>query len=133
MEVFKFLGRLLSYDNSDIQAVYSNLPKAQGAHAVGAGFFHPAIGECIPSGSAGSFLWQRCKQFCFFGSERWNLAATTLKSLEGFQIRSAWHMTTNHEPRQGQGISLYPELDAVLEEVPIWPIALYVDVWRQAT
>ena len=56
--------------------------------------------------------------FLIFGSETWNLTATTLKSLEGFQMQAAWHMAHVNKPRRGQdGCWTYPAPATVLAEV----------------
>ena len=62
----------------------------------------------------------------------WNLTATTLKSLEGFQMQAARHMAQVNKPRRGQdGCWIYPAPATVLAEVGLQSIVHYVNVRQQ--
>jgi hypothetical protein len=86
VEVFKYPGRLLAYDDHGTQAMQGNLKKvrkswgrvsrilrAENASPKVCGVFYIAIVQAV----------------LLFGSEMWKLSPLSLKSLEGFHIRAA--------------------------------------------
>ena len=82
------------------------------------GLSYPVIGECLSLGLQEFFYGIGASFFLIFGSETWNLTATTLKSLEGFQMQAGWHMAHVNKPRRGQdGCWTYPAPSTVLAEV----------------
>jgi hypothetical protein len=89
VEVYKYLGRLLAYNNNDTQAVRNNLKKAQG---IWARLSRMIRAENASPRVCGVFYKATIQMILLFGSEIWNLSRVSLKSLEGFHIRAAWHM-----------------------------------------
>ena len=90
MEVFKYLGGLLAYDDEDTQAVRGNVKNARRVWA--------QISRVLRAGNASpqvcSMFYKATVQFVLlFGSETWYLAPSALKSLEGFHVKAAHHMT----------------------------------------
>ena len=65
-----------------------------------------------------------------FGSETWNLAPSSLKCLEGFHIRAAWHMAGKGPRLNPDGSWMYPDTEKVMKEVGLRSISQYVEVWR---
>jgi hypothetical protein len=62
-----------------------------------------------------------------YGSETWNLTASTLVRLEGFHIHVAYEMAQEHQPRQGANHAwIYPRSADVLEECGMQTIAEYI-------
>jgi hypothetical protein len=66
-----------------------------------------------------------------FGSKTWNLSLVSLKSLEGFHIRAAWHMAGKRPKKLPDGTWTYPNSAAVLDKVRLKTIAHYIGVQRQ--
>ena len=129
VEVFKYLGRLLSYNDDDTQAVRSNLRKAR---KVWGRISRVLRAENASARVCGKFYKATVQAVLLFGSETWNLTPPLLKSLEGFHLRAAWRMTHVHKPRRNPDRSwTYPATEDVMEEAGLYPAAHYVDVRRQ--
>jgi hypothetical protein len=129
VEVFKYLGRLLSFDDNDIQAVRSNLKKAR---KVWSRISRVLRAENASPRVCGMFYKATVQAVLLYGSETWSLTTVALKSLEGFNLRAAWRMARKHKPcRQPDRSWTYPETSDVMEEVGLHPIAHYVEVRRQ--
>ena len=129
VEVFKYLGRLLSFDDNDIQAVRSNLKKAR---KVWSRISRVLRAENASPRVCGMFYKATVQAVLLYGSETWSLTTVALKSLEGFNLRAAWRMARKHKPcRQPDRSWTYPETPDVMEEVGLHPIAHYVEVRRQ--
>ena len=84
------MGKLLAYDDEDIQAVRSNLKKARRVWA--------RISRILRAKNAsprvcGMFYKATVQSVLLFGSETWCLAPAALKSLEGFHVKAARCMT----------------------------------------
>jgi hypothetical protein len=69
VEVFKYLGRLLTYDNNDAQAVKGNLKKARG---VWARLSCMIRAENASPHACGIFYKTTMQSILLFGSETWN-------------------------------------------------------------
>ena len=90
VEVFKYLGRLIAYDDEDTQVVRGNLKKARRVWA--------RISRVLRAKNAsprvcGMFYKATVQSVLLFGSETWCLAPAALKSLEGFHVKAARRMT----------------------------------------
>jgi hypothetical protein len=128
VEVFKYLGRLLAYDDNDTQAGRNNLKKAQGVWArlsctIRAENASPRVCSIFYKATVQSIL--------LFGSKTWNLSPVSLKSLEGFHIRAAWRMAGKRPQKLLDGTWAYLNSAAVLDKVGLKPIAHYIGVQRQ--
>ena len=77
VEVFRYLGRLLSQDDDDIQDVRSQLCKARGTWA--------RIGQVLRKENAPPLVSAKF----LYGSETWALSSAALARLEGFNICAA--------------------------------------------
>jgi hypothetical protein len=128
VEVFKYLGRLLAYDDNDTQAVRNNLKKAQ---SVWARLSHTIRAENASPCVCGVFYKATVQLILLFGSETWNLSPVGLKSLEGFHVRAAWRMAGKRPQKLLDGTWAYPNSAAVLDKVGLKPIAHYIGVQRQ--
>ena len=86
VEMFKYLGRLLAFNNNDTQAMGGNLKKARQCWA--------QISRVLRAENASP---QSCRMFykatvqaiLVFGSGTWNLSPLAIKCLEGFHLRAA--------------------------------------------
>jgi hypothetical protein len=128
VEVFKYLGRLLAYDDNDARAVRGNLKKARGIWAR----LSPMIrAENASPRACGIFYKATMQSILLFGSETWNLSPQSLKCLEGFHKRANWRMAGKRSTKLPDGTWTYPNSAAVLDEVGLKTIAHYIGVRRQ--
>ncbi len=81
--------------------------------------------ENASSHVCGMFYNATVQSILLFRSETWNLSPTSLKSLEGFHIRAAWHMAGKRQLKRPDGTWLYPNSMEVLDEVGRKTIAHY--------
>jgi len=106
VEVFWYLGRLLSQDDEDIQTVQSQLCKARGMWA--------RIGQVLrqenaPPRVSAKFYKAIVQSILLYGSETWVLSSAVMARLEGFHIRMAYRMAKEHVPRRGANLQwVYP-------------------------
>jgi hypothetical protein len=98
VEVFRYLGRLLSQDDDDIQAVRNQLRKARGTWAR---IRQVLRKENAPPRVSAKFYKAIVQSILLYGSETWVLSPATLTRLEGFHIRAAYKMAKEHVPRRG--------------------------------
>jgi hypothetical protein len=90
VEVFKCLGCLLGYDDTNSQAVHGNLKKVQG---IWARISCTLRAEIASPRVCGIFYNKATVQSILpFGRETRKLSPVSLKVLEGFHIRAAWCM-----------------------------------------
>ena len=107
VEVFRYLDRLLSQDDDDIQAVRSQLCKARGTWA--------RIGQVLrrenaPPRVSAKFYQAIVQSVLLYGSKTWVLSPAAMTRLEGFHIRAAYRMANEHVPRWGPNLQcVYPQ------------------------
>ena len=127
VEVFKYLGRLLAYDDKDTKAMRVNLKKAWQYWAW--------ISFVLRAENASPewvvFFKATVQDVLLFVTETWNPVPPALKRLEGFHIWAAWYMTGTRHCREPNGSWSYPTSKEVLEEVGLFSITHYVGVRRQ--
>jgi hypothetical protein len=129
VEVFRYLGRLLSQDDDDIQAVRSQLCKARGTWA--------RVGQVLskenaPPRVSAKFYKAIVQSILLYGRETWVLSTASLARLEGFHLRTACRMAKKHVPWRGPHQQwVYPPSDKVLEECGMHTIQHYIDVRRE--
>jgi len=128
VEVFKYLGRLLAYDDNDSQAMRSNLKKARKSWA--------RVSRVLRAENAapkvcGVFYKATVQAVLLFGSETWKLSPLSLKSLEGFHIRAARRMAGMQPARNPDGTWTYPNSKDVLKAVGLKTIGEYIGVRRE--
>ena len=92
VEVFKYLGRLLSMDDNDAQAVQTNLKKARKCWKMLSWLLRA---ENMPAWVGGMFYKAVVQAVLLFGSKTWVLTPPTLKMLLGFHVRCAYQMTND--------------------------------------
>ncbi len=127
-QVFKYLGRLIAYDDADTQAMRLNLRKARGCWARVSRVLRA---ENAAAGTCGMFYKATMQAILLFGSETWSLSPTSMKRLEGFHIHAAWRMSGLRPERKANGSWSYPRSKDVLEAAGLQTIAHYMDVRRQ--
>ena len=97
VEVFKYLGWLMSFDDTDAQAVALNLKKARKCWAR---ISKVLCAENAPPRVCGMFYKATVQAVLLFGSKTWNLTPSAVKRLEGFHMRAAWRMARTNKPRR---------------------------------
>jgi hypothetical protein len=123
VEVFKYLGWLLAYDDNNTQAMQGNMKearksweqvscilRAKNASPKVCGVFYIAIVQAV----------------LLFGSEMWKLSPLSLKSLEGFHIRAARCMAGKMPTKNTHGTWTYPSSRDVLKAVGLQRIDHYI-------
>jgi hypothetical protein len=102
VEVFKYLGWLLVYDDKDTQAMRGNLKTARKSWGQVSCVLRA---ENASPKVCGVFYKATVQAVLLFGSEMWKLSPLSLKSLEGFHIRAAHCMAGNcpHRIQTGRG------------------------------
>ena len=90
MDAFKYLGRLVAFDNDDTQVVRRNLKKAQ---RIWASILRLLRAENASARVCGMFYKATVQSVLFLGSETWCLPPATLKWMEGFHVKAARRMT----------------------------------------
>jgi hypothetical protein len=128
VEGFKYLGKLLAYNNNDTQAVRGNLKKVRG---VLARLSRTIRAENASLRACGKFYKATMQSILLFGSKTWNLSVVSLKRLEGFHLRAAWRMAGKRPKKLPDGTWTYPKSVAVLDKVGLKTIAHYIGVRRQ--
>ncbi len=123
--MFKYLVRLLAYDDNDTQAMRGNLKKAckssgQVSHILRAENTSPKV--------CGVFYKAIVQAVLLFGSEMWKLSPLSLKSLEGFQIWAAHRMAGKMPTKNPNGTWTYPISRDVLKAVGLQTIDHYIGV-----
>ena len=126
VEVFKYLGRLLAYDDVDTQATMSNIRKAR---RVWARISAVLRAENASPRVCGMFYKITVQSVLLFGSETWILTPITLERLEGFHVKAARRMT-GKMPVSAHGIWMYPKTSEVLAAACLCNIEHYVRVLR---
>ena len=81
VEVFKYLGRLLTQDDNDIQALRQQIRKARG---IWAHVSQVLRGENATPHIAAKFYTAVVQSVLLYGSETWNLTQTVLARWKGF-------------------------------------------------
>jgi hypothetical protein len=125
MEVFKYLGRFLAYDDNDARAVKVNLCKAQKCWAWVSKVLKS---ENAPPHACGMFYKATVQAVLMFGSETWNILIAMLARLEGLYIRAEYRIVHEHKPERMTDGWDYPSLKDVLEGAGLYPMQHYVQV-----
>jgi len=127
--VFKYLGRLLSQDNNNIQAIRAQMCKARATWA--------GVGQVLKSENVLPFVAARFYQavvqaILLYGSESWVLSKTAMARLEGFHIRCAYRMAKEHKPKRGPDrVWIYPRSEDVLKECGMKTMGEYILILQQ--
>ena len=128
VEVFKYLGRLLSQHDDDAQAVRANLGKARKSWARVSRVLR---GENASPRVCGVFYRAIVQAVLLYGSESWVLTPALLDRLEGFHIRAAWRMAVRHKPRRTSGGEwVYPRSEKARKEAGLQTMEHYLQKRR---
>jgi hypothetical protein len=123
VEVFKYLGWLLAYNDNDTQAMRGNLKKARKSWGRVSRILRA---ENASPQDCGVFYIAIVQAVLLFGSETWKLSPLSLKSLEGFHIRAARCMAGKMPTKNPDGTWTYPSSRDVLKAVGLQTINHYI-------
>jgi hypothetical protein len=129
VEVFKYLGRLMSQDDDNIQAIRAQIRKARSTWA--------RIGQVLWSENVSPFVAARFYQaiiqaILLYGSKSWVISWTAMVRLEGFHIRAAYRMAKKNKPKRGPNWEwIYPRSEGVLKECGMKTMDEYILACRQ--
>jgi hypothetical protein len=123
--VFKYLGRLLAYEDNNIHAMRANLAKARKSRGQVSCVLRAE--NALPK-VCGMFYTATIQAVQLFGSELWKLSLSSLKSLEGFHTRAACCMAGKMPTRNLNGTWTYLSSKDVLKVVGLWTINHYIGV-----
>ncbi len=128
VEVFKYLGWLLAYDDNDTQAMQGNLKIARKSWGQ---VSHILREENASPKVCGEFYKAIVQAVLLFGGEMWKLSPLSLKSLERFQIWAARRMAGKMPTKNPDGTWTYPSSRDVLKAVGLQTIGHYIGVRRE--
>jgi hypothetical protein len=129
VDIFKYLGRLMSMDDNDRPAIRGNLKKARRCWARVSRVLRA---ENAPPRVSSSFYRATVQAVLLYGSETWTITQSMMRVLEGFHLKAAWRIATVNKPvRKPDGTWVYPTSEDVLEEVGLKTIKHYIEVRRQ--
>ncbi len=128
MEVVKYLGRLLAYDDNNSQAMRANLKKARKSWARVSRVLRA---ENASSKVCGVLYKAVVHAVLLFGNDMRKLSPASLKSLEGFHIQAACCMADMQPTWNPDGTWKYPSSKDVLKAVGLGTIDHYIGVRRK--
>jgi hypothetical protein len=123
VEVFRYLGRLIAYDDANTQAMRSNLRKARGCWAW---ILRVLRADNSSPRMSGMFYKATVQAVLLYGSETWSLPLSSVKRLEGFHIQAAWQMSGLRLEKKPDDSWSYPCLVDVLEKAGLETITHYM-------
>eukprot|EP00985_Skeletonema_marinoi_P020434 scaffold12160_cov75-Skeletonema_marinoi.AAC.6 len=120
VEVFKYLGQLMSMDDTDTQKVWKmthRLLRGENMNPRVCGMFFKAIVQAV----------------LLYGSETWVLTDSAMRCLEGFYYRATCRMARENRPKKNRqtGEWTYPARKDVFEEVGLYTLTEYIDRRRK--
>ena len=130
VEVFKNLGRLMTMDDTDTQAIRSNLTKARKAWKMISRLLRS---ENMKPRVCGMFFKAVVQAVLLYGSETWVLTDSALRCLEGFYYRAACRMARKNRPKKNErtGEWRYPDKKELFEEVGLYTLTEYIEKRRK--
>jgi hypothetical protein len=126
VEVFKYLGRLISYEDADSQAMRSNFRKACGCWSR---VYCMLWAENVTPKTCRIFYNATVQAALLCISKTWGLSPSSKTLGGGFHIRATWRMSGKRPQWNGDGSWTHPRSEKVLEAAGMKTIA--VDVHHQ--
>ena len=127
VDSFKYLGRLLRYDDNDAMAIRSNLGKAR---AMWGRLSRVLRAENASPRVCSLFYKATIQAVMLFGSETWNISPASMRSLEGFHLRAARRMAGMMPRKSPNGEWTYPKTEEVLEAAGLHTVQAYIEIRR---
>ena len=123
VNVFKYLGRKVSFWDSDVPAMRANLKKARGVWARVSKILRE---ENVPPRVGAMFYRGVVMAVLLYGSETWCLPLAEMKALEGFHVAAARILTGMRPKKQRDGSWKYPHSEDVLKKAGLHTISEYI-------
>ena len=120
---FRYLGRILTEDDSDDMAAYTRMQKAK--HVWGR-FSHLSHLDGASVETMGRFCRTIVQQTLLFGAATWVLSARSLSRLERFHARCARGIAHRPIQRRADGTWVTPHTAEVLEACHLDPLSVYI-------
>ena len=127
VERFKYLGRVLSYDDSDTPAIRRNLKRAR---QVWGRISIVIAKESVPPPVAGVFYQAVVAAVLLYGSETWVVPPHDLRALESFHVETARRITGMRQTKRGE-TWVYPKSVSVLRAARVRTIWEYIEDRRR--
>ena len=122
VERFKYLGRVLSYDDSDTPAIRRNLKRARQVW----GRISTVIAkDAVPAPIAGMFYQAVVAAVLLYGSETWVTPPHDLRAMEGFHVEAARRITGMRPQKRGE-TWVYPKSVNVRRAARVKTIVEYI-------
>ena len=119
---FRYLGRVLSRDDTDDMAAFARLEKTKKVWARFSVLLHANAASAL---TMGRFYRMILQQILLFGSATWVLSTPALQRLERFHARCARGMAHRHIRCRPDGSWIYPPTAEVLSACGLKPISVY--------
>ena len=120
---FRYLGRVLSKDDSDDMAAYARLQECK---KVWGRFSQLLRVDGASPKTMGRFYQTILHQTLLFGSATWVPSTVGLNQIERFQARCARGMAHQHIHRCSDGTWIYPHTEDVLAKCGLQPVQAYI-------
>jgi hypothetical protein len=117
---FSYLGRWISDDDDDTQAVLANIKKARLQWGC---IYRILQYDGTPPKTMAHFYMAVVQSVLLYGSETWVLTKRLLQRLERFHARCARHMAHRHIRHLPDGTWQHPHTDQILEICGLSPIS----------
>ena len=128
VDFFEYLGRLLTYNDTDMRTVRKNLKKARKTWGMLRNLLR---GEFAPPEVCGMFYKAVIQSILLYGCETWVITKPMLRMLRGFHLRAAYRMAKVNKPRKLDDVEwYYPPSEDVFAEVKIHSIDHYIEKRR---
>ena len=114
MEQFKYLGRVLSFDDNDTPAIRRNIKRAR---QVWGRISKVIAKDSVPAPVAGMFYQAVVAAVLLYGSETWVTPPHELRALEGFHVEAARRITGMRPTKRGE-TWVYPKSGGYCGGVP---------------
>lgn len=123
VNTFRYLGRILSDDDSDLPAVTRNIQRAKAKWAM----LHRLLSrEGADKRTSGFFYKAVVQAVLLYGSETWALTQEMYKPLAAFHHRAARYIARQHISKSGDDHWSYPETATVRQKAGLHRIETYI-------
>ena len=126
---FKYLGYILSHNNSDVPAMRQNLKQARSTWRWVSKIL---TRDEVPAPMAGMLYQAVVAAVLLYGCELWVLLPSGLTFLEGFHVEVARRMMGMCPQQRTVGPLIYPKSADMLASARLKPVATYIH-WRRHT
>ena len=123
VQTFKYLGRTMAANNSDWQALYTNLAKARRKWAT---LTRILTKTGLPPRIAGLFYKAIAQAVLLYGSESWVITPAMLTTLEGFHHQVARRITNRMPRKTANNLWIYPPIKETLNMAGFFTMAEYI-------